>query len=213
MGGDTRRAGSVGERELQERYGTAIRAGAFYREQVLDHLNEAMRRFIGHMEMVFVATADAEGNCDCSLRAGPPGFVRAVDDRTLAYPEYRGNGVMASQGNIVENGHVGLFFADFLDSTIGLHVNGHARIAESDDFLGRPELPQEVRDDIAVPGGRHPERWVLVEVDEAYLHCSKHVPLLAKRDKTIAWGTDDPRLKGGDYFGASASRRGTRLGG
>ena len=88
-----------GERELQERCGTSRRAAAFYREQVRGHLNEAMRRFIGRMEMVFVATSDADGNCDCSLRAGPPGFVRTIDDRTLAYPEYRGNGVMASQGN------------------------------------------------------------------------------------------------------------------
>jgi hypothetical protein len=169
-----------------------------------------MRDFIGRMEMVFVATSDADGNCDCSLRAGPPGFVRTIDDRTLAYPEYRGNGVMASQANIMENGHVGLFFADFLDSTVGLHVNGCARLAGNVDLLRRPDVPQAVRDDIAVAGGRQPERWVVVQVDEAYIHCSKHVPLFSKRDKAIAWGTDDARLKGGDYFGARADRQATR---
>lgn len=206
---DQRRAGSVGERELQERCGTTRRAAAFYREQVLGHLNEAMRQFIGRMEMVFVATADANGNCDCSLRVGPPGFVRTIDDRTLAYPEYRGNGVMASQGNIVENGHVGLFFADFLDSTVGLHVNGSACLAENVDLLRRPEVPQAMRDDIALPGGRRPERWVVVQVDEAYIHCSKHVPQFSRRDKAISWGTDEARLKGGDYFGARADRQAT----
>jgi predicted pyridoxine 5'-phosphate oxidase superfamily flavin-nucleotide-binding protein len=203
------RAGSLGERELQERYGTRTRADAFYREQVLDHLNEAMRQFVARMEMVFVATADARGNCDCSIRTGLPGFVRVLDERTLACPEYRGNGVMASQGNIAENGHAGLLFVDFFDSTVGLHVNGRARIVENEALLTRHE---QAREDIGVRGGRHPERWIVVEVDEAYIHCSKHLPLLAKRDKAIAWGTDDPQLKGGDYFGVSASRRGAEGG-
>lgn len=164
-----------------------------------------MRAFIARMEMVFVSTADARGNCDCSLRAGPPGFVRAVDAHTLLYPEYRGNGVMASQGNITENGHIGLLFIDFCHSTVGLHVNGRARLLEAAD----PDAP---RDGEPSPpndhGGPPVERWVAVEVDEAYIHCAKHVPLLVRRDKPIAWGTDDERRKGGDYFGASRTRRG-----
>ena len=159
------------------------------------------------MGMVFVATADADGNCDGSVRAGPTGLVRAMDDRTLADAEYRGNAVMASQGYMVENGRGALFFADSCDGTVGLHVNGKAGMVESVDLLGRPDVPQAVRDDIAVLGGRHPERWVVVQVDEAYIHGSKHTPPLSKRDKTIAWGTDDPRLKGGDCFGARADRQ------
>ena len=47
--------------------------------------------------------------------------------------------------------------------------------------------------------GRTPERWVLVHVTEAYIHCRKHFP---KADGAVEWGTDDPRAKGGDYFGA-----------
>jgi uncharacterized protein len=57
-----------------------------------------------------------------------------LDEKTLAYPEYRGNGVMSSLGNISENPHVGLLFVDFTDK-IGLHVNGRARIVENDEFL------------------------------------------------------------------------------
>jgi predicted pyridoxine 5'-phosphate oxidase superfamily flavin-nucleotide-binding protein len=57
--------------------------------------------------MVFVATADANGNCDCSPRFGISGFVIILDDKTLAYPEYRGNGVFASLGNIIDNPHIG----------------------------------------------------------------------------------------------------------
>ena len=194
--------GSHGEHTLQRAHGTERRAQAFYNHQVLDHLNERMREFIAVQEMVFVSTADAGGNCDCSIRAGPAGFVRIVDHRTLAYPEYRGNGVMASLGNITENGHVGLLFVDFFRSTVGCHVNGEARVAENDALLadGGP-LADAVREALADTAGRRPERWVVVRVEEAYIHCSKHIPLLAKRDKSIPWGTDDPVAKGGDHFG------------
>lgn len=196
-----------GEHLLQARYGTKQRAEAFYGGQVLDHLNEEMREFVGRMEMLFVATADADGHCDCSFRAGSPGFIRLLDERTLAYPEYRGNGVMASLGNIVDNPHIGLVMFDFFGSTIGLHINGRATVVANEDMLNRAAVLAEVAEEIATPGGRHPERWVLVEVDEAYVHCSKHVPLLAKLNKTIAWGTDDQHRKGGDYFHVSRQRR------
>jgi len=194
--------GSQGEHRLQKEYGTRQRAAAFYETQLLDHLNEAMRQFIAEREMVFVSTADADGDCDCTFRAGPKGFVHVLDDQTLAYPEYRGNGVMASLGNLVENEHIGMFFVDFFRDAIGLHVNGQARIIEHEQMLGRPDLSRRMRQDLAVQGGRRPERWVLVEVEEAYIHCSKHIPLLKKRDKEIDWGTDDACKKGGDYFQA-----------
>ena len=199
--------GSQGERELQRRVGSAARANAFYDNQVLDRLNEKMCTFIGRQEFVFVATADASGNCDCSFRAGLPGFVRVLDDRTLAYPEYRGNGVMASLGNIVENRHVGLLFVDFFRSTVGLHVNGSAQFVENADLRRRADLPDAVHADLKGENGRTPERWVLVDVEEAFIHCSKHVPLMQKLDKAIHWGTDDPASKGGDYFHAKESSR------
>jgi len=100
--------GSDGEHRLQACYGSTARALAFYRNQVLDHLNSAMQAFIARQEMMFVATADRRGEADATFRAGPPGFVLLIDQRTLAYPEYRGNGVMASLGNISENPHVGV---------------------------------------------------------------------------------------------------------
>ena len=199
--------GSSGEHGLQERFGTLSRALAFYHHQMLDHLNPLMCAFIARQELVFIATADAHGACDCSLRAGLPGFVRVLDTQTLIYPEYRGNGVLASLGNIAENPHIGMIFVDFFESTVGLHVNGKAEIMENAALLNRPDIPEEVRQDMAVGGGRKPERWVMVEVEEAYIHCSKHIPLLKKRDKAIHWGTDDVTCKGGDYFQAKASPR------
>ncbi|HVC31220.1 MAG TPA: hypothetical protein VND24_08530, partial [Steroidobacteraceae bacterium] len=126
----------------------------------------------------------------------------------LCYPEYRGNGVMASLGNIVENQHAGKLFADFLVSTMGLHVNGQARIVPSDHPAIAAPLTLEAPGDAGRREPR-PEHWVMVSVEEAYVHCSKHIPLLQKLDKAIHWGSDAAAHKGGDYFRAkhSAHRR------
>ena len=200
--------GSIGEHHLQERYGTVPRARGFYDHQMLDHLNDRMQEFVARMEMVFVATADSSGEADCSFRAGPPGFVCVLDERTLVYPEYRGNGVMGSLGNIAENGHIGLLFIDFCGDAIGLHINGRASIVDSDELMAGGDLPDAVLDGLLQDGGRKPERWVGVEVVEAYIHCSKHIPQLVKRsDVRQAWGTDDVVRKGGDYFKAKHSSR------
>jgi predicted pyridoxine 5'-phosphate oxidase superfamily flavin-nucleotide-binding protein len=194
--------GSAGEHQLQQRYGTAERAERFYREQALDHLNERMREFVCRQEMMFVATADGDGECDCTFRAGPAGFVRVLDPRRIAWPEYRGNGVLASLGNLAENPFVGLLFVDFFHAVMGLHVNGHATIVEDAAIrAAHPCLPVD-----PVPG-RRPERWVSLRVDEAYVHCAKHIPRLLKLPRDRAWGTDDVRRKGGDFFGTRAAAR------
>ena len=192
--------GSSGERRAQERFGTSGRAAAFYANQVLPRLNQSMQEFIARMEMAFIATADANGNCDCSFRAGAPGFVQVLDDTTLAYPEYRGNGVLASVGNILENPHIGVMFIDYFQTTVGLHVNGSARVLDPGEAAALPNLPPGMTEAGQIKGGRHPDAWVLIAVEEAYIHCSKHVPLLTRLEKQIAWGTDDERLKGGNFF-------------
>jgi len=200
---DERTVGSAGEHLLQEELGTADRAGNFYRDQVLDHLNGRMQEFVSRQEMVFVATADSHGECDCSFRAGPPGFVRVYGESTLTYPDYRGNGVMASLGNCRENPHIGLLFLDFGADRIGLHVNGTARVVLDEAMRElHPELPVD-----SVPG-RRAKVWVEVTVEEAYIHCSKHIPRMS-RVPTVnrAWGTDDMRRKGGDWFGSAGDRR------
>jgi len=192
-----RRPGSVGEHVLQEAHGTRERADRFYADQMRDRLLPRMIEFVGRMEMLFVSTSDAHGECDASLRAGPPGFVVVLDEYTLAYPEYRGNGVHASLGNISENAHVGLLMVDFVDDLIGLHVNGTARIVEDADF-------RDLHGGVGVDHGRgrRAERWVVVDVEEAYIHCRKHIPRMERVSQRRAWGTDDPARKGGDYFHA-----------
>ncbi|NNH74092.1 pyridoxamine 5-phosphate oxidase [Nocardia uniformis] len=196
------RNGSDGERELQERYGTEDRAERFYEDQVLQRLNAHMIEFIGRMDMAFIATSDKHGECDSTFRAGRPGFLHVIDEHTLAYPELRGNGVMASLGNILENPHIGILMIDFVRDLIGLHINGTARIVD-DAVLRRcsQELPEDER-------GRTIERWVVVDVEEAYIHCRKHIPhLIPASREPRQWGTDNVRAKGGDYFHAKAEAR------
>lgn len=198
------RPGSDGEHALQQRLGTHTRADRFYDEQVLDHLNERMREFTAEQEMFFLATADRRGECDNSFRAGPPGFLRVLDERTLLYPEYRGNGVHASLGNLQENPHLGILMMDFIRSRIGLHVNGSAELVEDAEIrTAHPDLPVD-----PVPG-RRAQLWVRVTVEEAYIHCAKHIPHLQKAPKRARrdWGTDDDRRKGGDFFGAARDAR------
>ena len=85
-----KRPASAAEQQApQQRFGTSARAAAFYANQMLDHLNPLMQQFIARQEMAFIATADASGACDCSFRAGTPGFVQVLDEKTVAYPEYR----------------------------------------------------------------------------------------------------------------------------
>ncbi|MFC6011815.1 pyridoxamine 5'-phosphate oxidase family protein [Nocardia lasii] len=194
--------GSDGEHALQDSLGTSDRAERFYDDQVIDHLNPTMVDFVARMDMAFIATADANGECDSSFRAGTPGFLHVIDDHTIAYPEYRGNGVMASLGNISENPHVGILMIDFVRDLIGLHVNGTARVvADLDLRESTPDLPPAER-------GKAAQVWVVVEVEEAYIHCRKHIPQMVPvaRDQR-EWGTDNVRAKGGDYFGVKAGKR------
>lgn len=192
--------GSEGEGRAQNMLGTGRRAAAFYRNQMESELNASMQSFIARQEMVFLSTANAKGECDCSFRAGTVGFVRVLNARMVAFPEYRGNGVMASVGNILENSQIGLMFIDFLQTTVGLHVNGKAKVLTNDDIIGLPNVTEAILEDVTVSGGRHPECWTLVEVEEAFIHCSKHIPLLKKLDKPLHWGTDDEFLKGSGFF-------------
>ncbi len=150
-----RSPGSQGEHLLQSVYGNGERADRFYRDQVCNRLLPTMVEFVARMEMMFVATADGRGECDATLRAGPAGFVQVLDETHLAYPEYRGNGVMASLGNISENPHVGLLMVDFVRDLIGLHINGSARIVEDGDLRAAyPSLP------LADVPGRRAALWV-----------------------------------------------------
>ncbi|MFJ6697963.1 pyridoxamine 5'-phosphate oxidase family protein [Streptomyces sp. NPDC091272] len=184
---------SQGERRLQAHLGTSERADAFYDRQVRPYLTAPMREFIGRQSMVFLSTADARGHCDATFRAGPPGFVTVLDEQTLAYPEYRGNGVMASAGNLTENPHIGLLFMDFTRDHVGLHVNGSARIVGDQDIrAAHPWIP------VDTAPGRQPVLWTYITLHEAYVHCSKHIPHLEPAPRPLRLTRARPR--DADYF-------------
>jgi predicted pyridoxine 5'-phosphate oxidase superfamily flavin-nucleotide-binding protein len=176
-----------GERQLQDTLGTRQQADAFHARQTLHHLSDTMQTFIRRQRMIFLATADERGACDSTFRAGPPGFVRVLDPEHLSWPEYRGNGVLASLGNIVENPRVGLLFIDF-DEVIGLHVNGTAEIVDAPG--SQPD----------VPPGQRARLWVVARVEEAYIHCAKHIPRLVEvpRQRGSRPAGDQPKKS--DYF-------------
>ena len=200
--------GSKGEHALQIELGSDKRALGFYNNQMLDYLNPAMQEFIAQQSMMFIASSDAHGECDCSFRSGGTGFVWVVDQKRIMWPEYRGNGVMASGGNVKENPHLGVLFMDFIEQTIGLHINAKAHLREDGAFDGLPEkILKAVAEENATTGGKKPAFWLLLEVEEAYIHCAKHIPHLAPAEKNIDWGTDDVVKKGGDFFNVKAEKK------
>ena len=182
-----------GERILQDRLGSRDRADSFYDRQVLTHLNDQMRDFLARQEMMFLATSDAAGSCDSTFRAGPPGFVRTLDEYRLTWPEYRGNGVMASLGNIVENPHVALLFVDFFEAGVGLHVNGSAELIE--DPLLRSSVPDLPLDPVP---GRRAQLWVVARVEEAYIHCARHIPRMRRAPRAAVRHENAPKKS--EYF-------------
>jgi predicted pyridoxine 5'-phosphate oxidase superfamily flavin-nucleotide-binding protein len=92
------------------------------------------RAFIERSPMFFIATADAQGRPDCSYKGGVPGFVRVFDDTTLAIPDYDGNGMYRTWGNVVANPHVGLLFIDF-EKPKRIRVNGLASVSADDPLM------------------------------------------------------------------------------
>ena len=127
-----------GMRRLQEVRETRPLADRLEQVTVRAAFTGEDRAFIERCPMFFIATADADGHPDCSYKGGLPGFVHVLDDRTLAIPDYDGNGMYRSWGNALLNPHVGLLFLDF-ENPKRLRVNGTAQISANDPL--RAEFP------------------------------------------------------------------------
>jgi len=130
-----------GMRRLQDLRETRALADRLEKVTMRCAFTEEDRSFIQRCRMFFLATADTHGHPDCSYKGGLPGFVRVLDDRTLAIPDYDGNGQYRSWGNVLANPHVGLLFIDF-ESPKRLRVNGTAVVSENDPLLA--EIPGAV---------------------------------------------------------------------
>jgi predicted pyridoxine 5'-phosphate oxidase superfamily flavin-nucleotide-binding protein len=103
----------VGSRALQDRFDTRRLADYCYAKLVRDVVNPKQKSFIESADMFFLATVDDKGQPTCSFKGGDPGFVRVVDDRTLAIPNYDGDGKYLSWGNVLKNPNIGMIFIDF----------------------------------------------------------------------------------------------------
>ncbi|MGH8687473.1 MAG: pyridoxamine 5'-phosphate oxidase family protein [Burkholderiales bacterium] len=131
----------AGMRQLQDARETRPIADRLVQVTVRSAFTAEDRAFIQRCPMFFIATADAGGHPDCSYKGGLPGFVHVLDDRTLAIPDYDGNGMYRTWGNVLVNPHVGLLFLDF-ENPKRLRVNGTAQVAEHDPL--RDEYPGAV---------------------------------------------------------------------
>ena len=124
-----------GNRQLQDRFDS---------RRISDRLEEKLTRreftpddklFIEGLPYFFLATADAEGRPDCSFKGGEPGFVRVTGASEIAFPDYDGNGMFKSLGNIVANSDVGLLFIGMHGKPRRLRVNGRATLSDSDPLM------------------------------------------------------------------------------
>ena len=123
-----------GNRQLQDRFDS---------RRISDRLESLTRTafsaeditFIENAAYFFIATADADGRPDCSFKGGMPGFVRVTGPSELAFPDYDGNGMFKSLGNVVVNPNVGLLFIALHGTPKRLRVNGSARVRDDDPLL------------------------------------------------------------------------------
>lgn len=123
-----------GSRSLQDRFDTRRLADRLADVKVHTRFTPDDAAFIERQDMFFLATADGEGQPTCSYKGGDPGFVRVVDPQTLAFPNYDGNGMYLSMGNVSVNARVGLLFIDF-EAQRRLRVNGSASLHHDDPLL------------------------------------------------------------------------------
>lgn len=124
-------------RSLQDRFDTRRLADRldemFLSRPIIDADDRAV---IERMDMFFLATADTDGRPQCSYKGGDPGFVRVLDERTVAFPNYDGNGMYLSIGNLLANPHIGMLFIDFVSQRPSrLRLNGIATIDEHDELI------------------------------------------------------------------------------
>jgi PPOX class probable FMN-dependent enzyme len=131
------------------------------RMKIRPSLDEHCRAFIEHSPFLALGTIDADGKSDVSPRGDPPGFVKVLDDQTLAIPDRPGNKLTDSLSNILETGSVGLLF---LVPGVGetLRVNGRASITDDPELLASMTVQ-----------GKPPKLAIVVQVREAYVHCAK----------------------------------------
>ena len=150
-----------GNRALQDAFGSRALADRLDEKLRHDRFTEADAAFIAAQPFFFLATADADGRPDCSFKGGPPGFAYVAAPDLLVFPDYDGNGMFKSLGNIAANPHVGLLFIAMGEKAGRLRVNGRAEVVTDDPAMAH------------LPGAQ-----LLVKVTPAdiFPNCPRYIP-------------------------------------
>ena len=151
-----------GNRSLQDRYDTRALADRIDGLLVHDTISASDRAFIQGRDMFFLATTDAEGRPTCSYKGGEPGFVRVLDEHTLAFPNCDGNGMYLSMGNVLVNPNVGLLFLD-LERGHRMRLEGEASIDLEDPLMAAYHEAQFI---------------VRVRARVVYPNCPRYIPAM-----------------------------------
>jgi predicted pyridoxine 5'-phosphate oxidase superfamily flavin-nucleotide-binding protein len=122
------------QRAFQDRFDTRRLADRLA-ESTSDVISERFRTFIEQRDMFFIATASEDGWPEASYKGGEPGFVRVLDEHTIAFPLYNGNGMYLTAGNLALNPRVGLLFIDWETGT-RLRMSGYASVDPDDPLIG-----------------------------------------------------------------------------
>ncbi len=147
-----------GNRQFQDRFDTR-RLADHLTGRVTETIGDSQKEFIEKADMFFLATCDHRGLPTCSYKGGDPGFVRVLDERWLAFPNYDGNGKFQSMGNLLKNPNVGMLFVDF-EGQQRLRLQGIATILDDDELLSQyPEAQFMIR----------------VQATEVYTNCPRYV--------------------------------------
>jgi predicted pyridoxine 5'-phosphate oxidase superfamily flavin-nucleotide-binding protein len=171
-----------GSRALQDRFDTRRIADRLDEVKVHDHISESDQAVIEAADCFFLATADDAGNPTCSYKGGDPGFVRVLDPHTIAIPNFDGNGMYLSWGNVLVNPSVGLLFIDF-EQQFRMRLEGKASIDHDDPLIAE------------IPGAQFVVR---IAVDRVYPNCPRyiHKRVLVERSPFVPRSGEPPPIPG-----------------
>src|ERR1051325_2108622 len=159
-----------GNRELQDRFQSRALADRLYEKLRRDRFTDSDKELVESSPFFFMATADAEGRPDCSFKGGAPGFVRIAAPDLLVFPDYDGNGMFKSLGNLRINPNVGLLFIRLGEKPARLRVNGRAELSEDDPLLAE------------MPGAQMLVRVTPVDI---FPNCPRYIPHLELKEHSI----------------------------
>ena len=158
-----------GNRQLQDQFDSRRISDRLEEKLTRQLFTEQDRAFIEQSMFFFLATADSEGRPDCSFKGGAPGFVRVVGPGEIAFPDYDGNGMFKSLGNILVNPKVGLLFIDF-EQPDRMRVSGIASVSADDPLLAE------------FPGA---QMIVRVRAERIFPNCPRYIHRMGLAERSV----------------------------